>query len=370
MKEPTLGKVIDRLANHPLTLDTFVRGSFGVTSHLLTRLSEAETHRFAPDGTNISWNRSYSLMSDSLKNLIRDSSPTWSSNSERLSPSEILKSLQKPVTSEEARLLFPKINSLIVKEREQAQLQMNTIVGRSLIDVARQRQINLDMLIKIVVGRLPQSETITKAWRYHGESEYPDPEKVAKDLEKIASDKGTLLNRTDLLKYFLKTNSNDLNAAINAAAFFLRSWTRPMAKKDQDYEALELERAQWMQKFILDENSQFQPYNHIEQVTHSGPSHPKTKSLFEKIITKLTNRSVPDFDPRYHLVNQVGLPYHQFFLVSLLQTLTPEAIMLLTAVEHLKYGEAHGSNKISADFLMLKDLKQIDRLLNNLNSSL
>lgn len=138
---------------------------------------------------------------------------------------------------------------------------------------------------------------------------------------------------SEILTLLLEINSGSIAKAIDDLAQFYKFASREMLSlHDEDLE--EDERAVWMQKYITDEYSTVNPYTDMSIKTHADD-----------------------------LLNRVGLPYHFAYATDLLSKFPAEAVVMFVAGEYFLFFNGHGATKALADMFFLKDLNEIEKML-------
>lgn len=157
-------------------------------------------------------------------------------------------------------------------------------------------------------------------------------------IEEEVKNTGKPVSHSFVLEYFLDKNNGDLAQAILDSSNFEEQLLR---KRDGGLP----DTYNWIQNHILDEYSHILPYQMLP-----------TDEI------KLENSEIY-YD--YSLPGRLGEVYHAANLTALLYYLPPEVIRAMTFSEYLSYGKKHGLIKLSADLEVLKELDDINNLLNS-----
>lgn len=156
-------------------------------------------------------------------------------------------------------------------------------------------------------------------------------------IESEVQNTGNPVSQSFVIEYFLDKNKGDLTQAIfdssNFQEYIFRGWGREMV--DNPY--------LWVRDHVLDEYSPLLPY----QVLPAEEG-------------KLENSEIY-YD--YSLQNRLGEVYHSANITALLNYLPPNVIKVMVIGEYMVYGEKHGLIKLSADLEVLKELDDVNDLL-------
>lgn len=175
---------------------------------------------------------------------------------------------------------------------------------------------------------------VREIWKQFVESDIESP-KSASHLIKVCLDytKGDFSQAMQLTGYVLKFIARSEIDSIN-------SW---MIRED-----------------LRDEYSEFHSFNRMgtsEENTHTPHNKFKARSS-GMFLDKNPKAELIYFDTSY--MNRIGLPYHSADMASLLDTFSPECILLMMFGEYLMFGSEHGALKLLSDLRVASELYRID----------
>lgn len=151
-----------------------------------------------------------------------------------------------------------------------------------------------------------------------------------------------------------KTNGHFCEA-MQLAGFVLKSLVR-----SEDGNA----HPEWIRENILDEYSEFHSFNNMD--TDEYQSHTKTGEYMPRssaIFPRYSKDKPPKFYFDTNYMNRLGLPYHATDMVSLLDTFSPECILLMMIGEYMMFGQEHGALKFLSDLRVCSELYRINSYL-------
>lgn len=156
-------------------------------------------------------------------------------------------------------------------------------------------------------------------------------------IEQEVQTTGHPVSHSFVIEYFLKESNGDLAQAILDSSNFEELLVRSLDDKFVNEPYI------WIQDHIVDEYSPLLPYQTL----------PKQEA-------RLENTNIY-YD--YSLPNRLGEIYHAASITALLHYLPPEIIRGMVISEYLSYGNKHGLIKLSADLEVLRQLDNINDLL-------
>lgn len=265
---------------------------------------------------------------------------------------------------------FLAVLSAPLTPQEAAALKYPSMAGKPFINALvelKLRGVNLKEFNPLVKDRLPESvraalQAAEQASPLEHENAFvrePDLwEKLPNMMtfvEKAYESTGTNepLSISFLIYQKLFDNRGDLRKTLEDVTIFLKY------ARNKDPE--------WMKKYIADEYSPVMPYDTLDNkpVPYKGIYGTVMERIHGLLVGEMERDSVhfASSYPDVSLNNQIGKAYHASHLAALLDQFSPESLMLLTGMEYLLYGHAHGASKALADTQVLRDLYATQKLL-------
>jgi hypothetical protein len=337
---------------------------FGIT--IVRALNLQEQRDYSKEGIHVDKNENYQPISNLLQQGIerfRSEHPevpvSWAQNPDHMSFSDIYSLLVQKLSSDDIKLL----SSFTYNPEARKQLTLSTTYWEVIL-LSRKFQFRNDTLSEFLIKKLPGTaqERLKKA-ALHGEYlpvNRTQSASIVDQIEQKVEKTGKPCGLADVIPLALELTNGNLGAALAWLTTFYKQLARGSILNEKNVE-------QWFKKYIQDEFSPTLSFNDLKE----GLEHKRRKiSLFEKIAKGFTGENVSDIysqNMNLNLTNQIGKPYHVIDMMSLLNTFSPELITFFVGGEYAQYAVSHGSNKLLADMLVLKELKKIQKYLGSIS---
>ncbi len=330
-------------------------------------LNWRERRDYQKENISVAKNEHYQSISDLLEtgikhfqNLHPETTVSWAQNSDHMSLRDMYSLLVQKLSPEDIKYLTASTYNDEVKK----QITLETSHWEVIL-LSRKYQFATDSVSDFFIDKLPSTikQRLKKAAK-HGEymAAVANPEsfiQLVQFIEEKVEQTGQPCSLAEVIPYTLELTDGNLDLALTLLTSFYKQLARGGILKGKN-------REQWFKQHILDEYSPTMAFNNLDE----GLENKRRKiSLFEKLAKKFTGENVSattSYNMNVNLTNQIGKPYHVLDMMSLLSHFSPELITFFVGGEYAQYAIAHGSTKLLADMLVLKELKKIEKYLQSL----
>ena len=342
---------------------------------VLKKLVQAELQRFRPENQVVEENDQYiatdKLMERGIAEFQKkhpEISVIWQPSNQKIDLSQFLSMLNRTFSEEELRL-FGEVRESSMHDRS---------LFAQFIHIYRKfGTADISFMQKLLPQELAKQLSSAYKGRDFGAPLYTESlhQSLEAKVEAKVQQEGKKIGFSEILIFFLELTQGKLDEALEIATFFL---------KKQRYD--KPGKGEWIQSHIRDEQSPILNFDSLVENPEAG-SESIRPSFFDRMQSLITGEpnhelaSVPLFNKlaallqgkdsltvrdsffNFNIENHLGRPYHQAHLVSLLKYFPPEAVSFFTLGEYAMNLQQHGSVKLFADILILRDLRKVSKLL-------
>lgn len=176
-------------------------------------------------------------------------------------------------------------------------------------------------------------------------------------IERIVTEKHGPVSAGEIFAYCLDRNNGDVGESLADTTLFLKY----MARNDTTFSVLDevkldpeksKENEEWFRKNILDEYGRVGSYSNLPHKTYP----------YKGILSRYANLAYSEVDKDFHLLNQIGKPYHVWNIVMVDTAVPPMIVQLGVAYRQGITFSQQGPIKTAADFRAALELNKLEAL--------